>query len=341
MAESLITEDAEIKLSGVERSAILLMSLGQTAAAGVLKHLGPKEVQRVGMVMASLQSVSKPEVLVSMRSFAAAVGDQTALGIDSDGYIKNVLIDALGEGKASALIDRILLGRNSKGLEALKWMDAKGVADVIRHEHPQIVAIVLSYLDPDHSAAVLAMLPENIRADIVMRIATMEGVQPGALSELDAMLEKQFAGSQGGATGIGGLESAANILNFLDSSMEGSLMDTVKEADDILGEQIEDLMFVFDDLKAVDDRAIQTLLREVSSEMLIPALKGADEELKNKMLGNMSKRAAEMLRDDLEVAGPMKVSDVEAAQKEILSVARRLADSGDIMLGGSAGDEFV
>ncbi len=338
-----MTEENEedIKLSGDEKSAILLMTLGEQAAAEVLKHLGPKEVHRVGTAMANLDNIPKPAVNAVIREFAIEVGEQTALGVNSDSYIRKVLVDALGEGKAAGLVDKILLGRNSKGLEALKWMDARAVADVIRHEHPQIIAIVLSYLEPDHSAAVLAQLPENVRPDIIMRIATLEGIQPQALQELDDMLDKQFSTAGGGkSSGIGGLETAANILNFLDSSTEEALMEAVKEQDEQLGESIEDLMFVFENLKDVDDRGIQTLLREVSSDLLIPALKGADEELREKFLKNMSKRAAQMLRDDLEVAGPMRVSDVEAAQKEILNTARRLADQGDIML-GSGGDDFV
>lgn len=336
-------ESTEIveKVTGDEKAAIFLMTLGEGPASEILKHLGPKEVHRVGTSMANLENISKPKVNHVIREFASEIGEQTALGVDSDNYIRSVLVDALGEGKASGMIDKILLGRDSKGLEALKWMDARAVVEVIRTEHPQIIAIVLSYLDPDHSAQVLGLLPENIRPDVVMRIATLEGVQPQALQELDAMLEKQFSSAGAGkSSGIGGLETAANILNFLESSVEESLMETVKEQDEGLGESIEDLMFVFENLMDVDDRGIQTMLREVSSDLLIPALKGADENMKEKFLKNMSKRAAEMLRDDLEVAGPMRVSDVETAQKEILNVARRLADEGEIMLGGS-GDDFV
>ncbi len=329
------------KLAGADKAAILLMSLGEEAATGVLKHLGPREVQRVGTAMANLTSISTPNVDAVINLFAAEIGDHTALGVNSDEYIRTVLVDSLGEGKAGGLIDRILLGRNSKGLEAMKWMDARGVAEVVRGEHPQIVAIVLSYLDADHAAEVLNMLPENVRADIMMRIATLDGIQPEALSELDAMLEQQFStASASKSSGIGGVESAANIMNFLDSSSEEAVMEVIKESDEQLGESIEDLMFVFENLKEVDDRGIQTLLREISTEHLIPALKGADETMREKFLKNMSKRAAEMLRDDLEVSGPIRLSDVEAAQKEILSTARRLSDQGDIMLGGG-GEEFV
>lgn len=328
-------------LTGEQKAAVFLMSVGEGSAAEVLRHLGPKEVQRVGAAMANLENVSRSNVSQVMNEFAIEVGERTALGADSDNYIRKMLVDALGEGKASGVIDRILLGRNSKGLEALKWMDARGVAEVIRNEHPQIIAIILSYLDSDHAADVLSLLPENIRSDLMLRIATLEGVQPNALQELDDMLEQQFASTAGSkSSGIGGVETAANIMNFLDSTVEETVMTDIKENDQQLGESIEDLMFVFENLMDVDDRSIQTLMREISTDTLIPALKGADEGIREKFLKNMSKRAAEMLRDDLEVAGPIRLSDVEAAQKEILGVARRLADTGEIMLGGG-GEEFV
>jgi flagellar motor switch protein FliG len=221
-------------------------------------------------------------------------------------------------------------------------MEPRAVAEVIRQEHPQIIAIVLSYLDSDHAAEVLSMMPERSRPDVIMRIASLDGIQPSALLELDEIMEKQFSTSGNvKSSSVGGTKSAADILNFMDSSLGGELMDTVKEIDSELGQVIEDHMFVFENLIDVDDRGIQTLLREVSSESLILALKGCDEALKSKFLKNMSKRAAEMLQDDLEARGPVRLSEVEAAQKEILAIARRMAESGDIMLGGSGGEEYV
>lgn len=247
-----------------------------------------------------------------------------------------MLTQALGEDKASSLIDRILIGGNTTGLDTLKWMESRAVADMIRYEHPQIQAIVISYLDPDQSAEILSNFDEKVRLDIVMRVAALETVQPQALQELNAILEKQFSGGASGQTSkIGGVKRAADIMNFMESSVEGPLMDSIKEVDNDLGTAIEDLMFVFDNLKDVDDRGIQALLREVSSDNLILALKGSDEELKEKIFKNMSKRAAELLRDDLEAKGPVKVSEVEASQKEILTIARRMADAGEISLGGS------
>jgi flagellar motor switch protein FliG len=330
------------RLSGPERAAILLMSLGETEAASVLQHMGPKEVQKVGTAMASMSNVNKDQVSAVLADFAQLVDRQTALGIGSEDYIRKVLVSALGEDKASGVIDRILLGRNSKGLDALKWMDARSVAEIIRLEHPQIIAIVLSYLESDHAAEVITFLPERVRPDILMRIATLDGIQHSALQELDEILEKQFSGNSSmKSASVGGIKSAANILNFMDSSVEGAIMDLVKEADGELGQKIQDLMFVFDNLIDVDDRGIQALLREVQSESLLLALKGADVAIRDKIFKNMSKRAAEMMADDLETRGPVKLSDVEGAQKEILTIVRRMADAGDLSLGGKGGDQYV
>jgi flagellar motor switch protein FliG len=330
------------KFSGTERAAVFLMSLGEDAAAEILRHMGPKEVQRLGTAMATLANVSKTEVNKVLEEFNHAVGEQTALGVGTDDYIRNVLTTALGEDKAGGLINRILLGRNSKGLEALKWMEPRAVAEVIRLEHPQIIAIVLSYLDPDQAAEVISFMPERTQPDILMRIASLDGIQPTALQELDDILERQFSGNNNvKASAVGGIKSAANILNFMEPSKEATIVDRIREVDEDLSQQIEDLMFVFDNLEEVDDRGIQSLLREISTESLVMALKGAEDSLKEKIFKNMSKRAAEMLRDDLEAKGPVRLSEVEGAQKEILTIARRMAESGEIVLGGKGGDEYV
>jgi flagellar motor switch protein FliG len=329
-------------ISGSQRAAILLLSLGEDQAAAVLKHMSPKEVQRVGAAMAALNSVPKAVAGQVMQDFVSTLDEQTALGGGSDDYIRNMLVSALGEDKASSLINRILLGRNSRGLEALKWMDARAVAESVRTEHPQIVAIVLSYLDADHAAQVLAVLPDSIRADLLMRISSLDGIQPVALQELDEILEKQFSGNNNlKSSMVGGVKIAANILNFMDASLEGRIIEKVREADQNLAQQIQDLMFVFDDLAKVDDRGIQNLLREVPGDQLILALKGADPALKEKVFSNMSKRAGETLREELENKGPVKISDVEAAQKEILKIARRLADAQELVLSGKGAEEYV
>ncbi|TVQ73889.1 MAG: flagellar motor switch protein FliG [Chromatiaceae bacterium] len=330
------------KLSGPDRAAVFLMSLGEEAAAEVLRHMGPKEVQSVGTAMASLTNVSKSDVAQVIDDFVATVDEQTALGMGSDDYIRNVLTWALGKDKADGVIDRILLGRNSKGLESLKWMDPRAVAEVIRLEHPQIIAIVLSYLDPDHAAGVLSFLPERTQPDILMRIATLDGVQPSALQELDEILERQFSGNMNvKSSSVGGVKSAATILNFMDSSKEGSILDKVRDVDEALSQKIQDLMFVFANLADLDDRSIQSLLRELSTDSLVMALKGADETVKDRIFKNMSKRAGEMLQDDLEAKGPVRLSEVETAQKEILGIARRMAESGEIVLGNKGSEQMV
>ncbi|PVV12250.1 MAG: flagellar motor switch protein FliG [gamma proteobacterium symbiont of Ctena orbiculata] len=341
--EAVATEETSevAKLGGVSRAAILLLALGEKDAAELLRHMGPKEVQDVGLAMATLTDVSTDQMEGVMRHFVSTLEKQTALGLGSDEYIRTMLNSALGEDKAGGVIDRILLGRNSKGLEQLKWMDPRGIAELIRLEHPQIIAIVLSFLESDQAAQVVSQFPDRVRTDVIMRIATLDGIQPAALQELDEILEKQFSGATNvKSSSLGGVKTAAEILNMLDGAVESKLMEEIIEVDSDLGQELQDNMFVFENLIDVDDRGIQSLLREVSTEQLLLALRGADEALKEKIFKNMSKRAAEMLKDDLEAAAPAKLSDVESAQKEILVVARRLADAGEIMLGGG-GEEFV
>ena len=333
---------AVAKLTKVDKAAVLLLSLGETDAAQVLRHMGPKEVQRVGVAMAQMRNVHREQVEQVMSEFVEIVGDQTSLGVGSDSYIRKMLTSALGEDKANGLIDRILLGGNTSGLDSLKWMEPRAVADVIRFEHPQIQAIVVAYLDPDQAGEVLGHFDHKVRLDIILRVSSLHTVQPAALKELNTILEKQFSGnSNASRTTLGGIKRAADIMNFLDSSVEGQLMDSIREIDDTLSGQIEDLMFVFNNLSDVDDRGIQALLREVSSDVLVLALKGSDEGVKEKIFKNMSKRASELLRDDLEAKGPVRVSDVETAQKEILTIARRMAEAGENVLGGKGGEEMI
>lgn len=329
------------KIPRVEQAAILLMSLGESDAAEVLKHMGPKEVQRVGVAMAQMKDVSKEEVSYVMNEFVESVGGQTGLGVGNDDYIRTMLTQALGDDKANSLIDRILIGGDTTGLDTLKWMEPRAVGDIIRFEHPQIQAIVISYLDPDQAAEILRTLDDKVRLDVMMRVSTLESVQPQAMRELNDILEKQFSGGSAAQTSrIGGVKRAADIMNFMDRSIEGGLMDSIKDLDPDLASTIEDLMFVFDNLTEIDDRGIQALLREVSSEVLVVALKGADEGVKDKIFRNMSKRASELLQDDLEAKGPVRVSEVETAQKDIITIARRMAEAGEITLGG-AGEEMM
>ncbi|EMR14279.1 flagellar motor switch protein FliG [Methylophaga lonarensis MPL] len=330
------------KLTGTERAAVFLRSLGEEDAALVLRHMNPKEVQKVGTAMATLANVTREEVKSVLDTFVSTVEQETGLGIGSHDYVRKMLVGALGEDRAGSILDRILSGGNTSGLEQLKWMDPRGIYEVIRLEHPQIIAIVCSFLEADQAAQVLSMFPERDQAGVLLRIATLDGVQPSALNELNDILERQFSGNAGTqTTTVGGPKTAADILNFVESAREAAIMEKIKEAEPDLGQNIEDLMFVFENLIDVDDRGMQTLMREIQTDQLQLALKGADENLKEKFLRNMSQRAAEMMRDDLEAMGPVRVSDVETAQKAILATARSLADRGDIMLGGGAGDDFI
>ncbi|MBL4584872.1 MAG: flagellar motor switch protein FliG [Pseudomonadales bacterium] len=337
-----MSADPNSKPTSVEKAAIFLMTLGEEEAGKVLKNLGPKEVQKIGLAMSSLSNVQREAVDDVLDEFFSAVGSQTGLGMGNDDYIRNMLISALGEDKANTLVDRILLGGNTTGLDTLKWMDARSVAAVIRYEHPQIQSIVVAYLDADHAADVLSYLDDKVRLDIIMRVSKLESVLPEALSELNSIMEKQFSGGSGRqAANIGGVKCVAEIMNHVDTAVEATLMESIRDENEELGTSIQDLMFVFDNLKEVDDTGIQALLREVSSEVLILALKGADEEMQEKIFSNMSKRASELLRDDLEARGPVRLSDVEGAQKEILVIARRMADAGEIMLGGGGSEEMI
>ncbi|HTC54704.1 MAG TPA: flagellar motor switch protein FliG [Steroidobacteraceae bacterium] len=338
MSDAAATNDAE--RSGTERAAILLLTLGEHEAAQVLKHMGAREVQKIGAAMAQLQNVSREEVSGVLSAFSDGVGRQTSVGVGVDEFLRNVMTNALGEEKAANVIERINVGLPNKGLETLKWMDSRSVAEVIHNEHPQIIAIVLAYLEPDMAADVMRQLPTNLHADVMMRIATLDGVQPAALSELDEVIEKSFASTSSRTSELGGEKAAANIINALEPAIESSVMEHITNVDSALGARIQDLVFVFDNLIDVDDRGLQEILRQVQGDQLLLALKGCDEPLKQKIFKNMSQRAAEMLRDDLEAKGPVRLAYVEAAQKEILAVARKLAEEGTIALGGK-GEAFV
>ena len=327
------------KLTGTEKAAVFLRSIGEEDAAQVLKHMGPKEVQKIGQAMATLSNVTRGEVETVLSNFVTTVEQETGLGIGSHDYVRKMLVGALGEERAGGLLDRILSGGNTNGLEQLKWMDARAIYEVIRLEHPQIVAIVCSFLDPDQAAQVLGMFPERDQAAILLRVATLDGVQPAALNELNEILEKQFSGNAGGQTAtVGGPKTAADILNFVEGSREAAIMEKIKESEPDLGQNIEDLMFVFDNLMSLDDRGFQRLIREIATEDLVVALKGVDASLQERFFNNMSERAADILKDDMDAKGPVKVSEVETAQKQILISAQTLADEGEIMLGRASGD---
>ncbi len=327
---------------GVVNSAVLLMALGEDKASEVFKHLGPKEVQRIGEAMAKLKTTTREKVDEVLEKFESEAGRNGSLVEDTDQYVRNVLVRALGEDKAGMLLDRILQGGDVSGIESLKWMDAVSVSELIRNEHPQIIASILVHLERDQSCDILMQFPERLRADVVLRIATLDGIQPNALRELNDVLAKVLAGGDRiKKAKLGGSKTAAEILNFMGGNQDAAVIETIRESDPDLAQKILDQMFTFDDLLKLDDRGIQAVLREVQTDQLVIALKSADPDLREKILRNMSQRAAEGLREDLESRGPVKVSEVEAQQKEILKTVRRLAEEGQISIGGGGEDAFV
>ncbi|ESJ13998.1 flagellar motor switch protein FliG [Cupriavidus sp. H18C1] len=323
---------------GLQKSAILMMSLGEDAAAEVFKHLSPREVQTLGSAMASLNAVTREEMAAVLAEFRSETEQFLALSVDSSTFIKSVLNKALGEERALSVIEDILESRDpGSGIDSLNWMDATSVAELIRDEHPQIIATILIHLDRQKSSEVLALFTDRLRNDVVLRIATFGGVQPGALQELTDVLTKLLAGQSLKRSRMGGIRTAAEIINLMNTTHEEAVIAGVRQHDSDLAQKIIDEMFLFENLLEVDDRGIQRVLKEIATESLIVALKGAPQELRDKFIRNMSTRAGEMLREDLEALGPVRVSQVEAEQKSILQVVRRLADAGEIQIG--AGDD--
>ncbi len=327
---------------GVENAAILLMSLGEEHAGEVFKHLTPKEVQRVGETIARMKTISHDRLGQVLDKFRAITGDQSMLVEDTDEYVKSVLKRALGEDKANLLLDRILQGADVSGIESLKFMEPSAVAELMRHEHPQIVAAILVHLDADHAAEVLKAFNERQRNEVLVRVATLDGIQPSAMRDLNEVLNQVLAGSdRAKKSNLGGVKPAAEIINMLGGTLETSVLDFIRGADSDLAQKILDNMFTFDDLERLDDKGLQAMLKEVQSESLVIALKSATPELREKIFRNMSTRAAEALREDLESRGPVRLSEVEAEQKELLKIVRRLSDEGVIVMGGSNDDQFV
>jgi flagellar motor switch protein FliG len=327
---------------GLEDAAILLMSLGEEEAAEVFKQLEPKEVQSLGETIARLKTVPRERVEKVLDRFTAESGDFGLLVADTDEYVKSVLRRALGDEKAGLLIDRIIQTSDVKGIESLKWMDSDSVAELLRNEHPQIVAAILVHLNPDLASDVLKHFTDRHRNEVMIRIATLDGIQPAALKDLNEVMSRVLAGgTQVKRQSLGGVKPAAEIINMMGSSVETSVLDYIRESDGDLAQKIMDNMFVFDDLAKLDDKGFQAMLKEVQTESLIIALKGASPEIRDKIFKNMSSRAAETLKEDLESRGPVKLSEVESEQKEMLKIVRRLADEGQIVLGGGGDDEYV
>ena len=336
------TEEVIKPISGPEKSAIMMLALGSNEAAEVMKFMSPREVQKLGTAMATLKGVPAENLERVLIEFMAAASKNTDIGVDPDSYIRDVLTKALGDDKAEGLITRILGARDESGIESLKWMDGQSVADLIRNEHPQIIATILVHLERDHACEVLSFFTDRLRKDVILRIATLDGVQPSALRELNDVLMTLLTGNENvKKKPMGGTKTAAEILNFMSSEFEASVMEHLRAYDEKMAQEIMDEMFVFDNIIDIDNRSIQTILREVQSDTLIIALKGANEELREHFFKNMSQRAAAMLREDLDAKGPVRLSEVEANQKDILATVRRLADEGQIVLGGKGEDQFV
>lgn len=327
-------ENEEKPQNNIRDAALFLLSVGQDRAAEVLRLMTPKQVQEISTAMGNLGAVTPGMVNDVLSQFINTLSSMTALGLDAGDYIRNAMVAALGVEKASSILDRSLLD-DTEGLVQLKWMDPRMVADLIRNEHPQIITIILSLLDYDLAAKTLGYMNTRVQADVIMRLATLQNVQPAALKELDQIMLRTLDGASTKSSDLGGVDSAANILNMMETAVENSIIEKITELDSGLSQKLQDKMFMFDDLSAMDDRSMQTLLREVNSDQLLLALRAAGEEIKEMVLRNLSRRAAEMLREDMENAPPARLADVEAAQKEILAIARRMSDNGEIMLGGS------
>lgn len=328
-------------LTGTQRAAVLMLLLGEQQAAEIIRYLNPKEVQSLGAAMVSVADLSQEAVNVVLDEFVSTLKKQTSLGLGTGDYVEKVLKRALGEDKAASVLSRILPGQGSKGLDILRWMDARSIADMIRGEHPQVVAIILSVLEYDVAADVLNFLPGEVRPEVIQRVASLETVQPSAMEELEAIMQKQFSTSSSAkSSSFGGVKAAAKIMNFVKVDLESTIMSGLQQIDADLMQKIQDNMFTFENLSVVDNRAIQTLMRNVEPDMLMTALKGAPEYVKEKFYANMSSRARVMFIDEMEAKGPLRLTDVEEAQKNIMRIARKLSDAGELVLAGR-GDDFV
>ena len=330
------------RLTGTQKSAILMMLLGEDEASEIIRNLSPKVVQHLGTAMYSVQGLDQETVNAVLDEFLAIIKAQTSLGMGAGNYIRNVMNKALGEDKAQSVLSRIAPSTSARPIEILDWMDARSIAELIIDEHPQIIALIISYLDSGQAADVLGLLPEGLQSEIVRRIATLQTVGPDALSELEKVMQSKFkANTSLRAAKVGGVDAAARIMNFTKQNMEQRIMKDISRNDRELMQAIQESMFVFDNLIMSDDRSLQTLLRSVDNELLVLALKGADEPLREKLFSCMSKRAAANIMDEMEALGPVRLTEVQTAQKEIINVARRMSDEGTIVLAGRGGDDFV
>ncbi|MEM7277220.1 MAG: flagellar motor switch protein FliG [Pseudomonadota bacterium] len=327
--------------SGSEKAAILLMTLGEQEASDVLRHMEPRDVQRLGLAMAGIKDITRDQAETVLDQFVTTVEEQTSLTVGTQDYIRKILTNAFGESRASALLERIISGDDAQGLDSLKWMTPESIATMIEEEHPQIIAIVLTCLDDEQAGMVASLLEPATRSDVLMRVAKLSDVQQSALAEIESLIASNSESQDlSRPAKVGGDKAAADILNAMTGKLGPETLSEITELDAELGERIQEVMFVFDSLMNVDDRGIQSLLREINNNDLSIALKGADPALCDKFFNNMSKRAATLMKEDMDAGGPVKLSEVEEAQKNIVTSARAMAESGDINL-GSGGDDYV
>ncbi|MFL2945645.1 MAG: flagellar motor switch protein FliG [Parvibaculales bacterium] len=329
-------------LTGTQKSAILMMLLGEEEASEIIRNLSPKEVQHLGSAMYSVQGLDQDTVNKVLDEFLAIIKEQTSLGLGSDSYIRNVMTKALGNDKAQSVLGRITPMSSNRPIEILDWMDARAIAEMVLDEHPQIISLIISYLDPSVGADVMNMLPVDLQADVIRRVATLETVQPDALRELEVVMQQKFAANTSlRASQVGGVKAAAALMNFTQQDTEQRIMKVLGKDDKDLMQAIQENMFLFENLIESDDRSLQTLLRSVETEDIVVAMKGADEALRDKLFACMSSRAAANIMDEMEALGPVRLTEVQDAQKAIINVARRLSDEGAIVLAGRGGDDFV
>lgn len=329
-----------IQLTGAERAAIFLLGVGEDAATLVMRHMNPKEVQKVGEAMATISKLTNEQVESVLAEFHLDVSEINPLGLEAPEFTRRVMTSALGEGKASTILSQVLDKRSEQqGVDALQWMAPQAIAAVLAEEHPQITATVMTQLYDDQAAKVLQLLPETLRRDVALRIAQMEELDPKAMEELDRVLESQLGKLQRTPPKkVMGTDNLAAILNATDATLEQEVLEALSAADEVLGDEVKEKMFVFDNLMTLDDRGLQVLIRDIPQENLLVALKGVDPQTAERFFQNMSERASAILREDLEASSPLKLSDVEAAQKEIVRTAKKLADQGELMIGKASND---
>lgn len=344
VAKSQISEEARNELEVLtrsERAAVILLLLGEEQAADIISFMSPREVQSLGANMVSVADLSQESVNIVLDDFISTIKKQTSLGLGTADYVQAVFTKALGEDKAATVLGRIMPGSSSKGLDILRWMDARSIGEMVVEEHPQVIAIILSVLEYDIAADVLNFIPAEVRAEVIQRVASLETIHPSAMEELENVMREQFSSnSSAKSSSFGGIKTAAKIMNFTKSDMESSIISGVTGIDEELALKIQDNMFTFENLSGLDNRSIQVLMRNIETDLLMTALKAADEEVKEKFMDNMSQRAKVMFIDEMEAKGPIRITDVEDAQKVILRIARKLSDAGDIVLAGR-GDDFV